>query len=219
MTKQITVPVEQKDIIVSFISGIINFCKKNKKGVIAACIIIVLASIIGGCYSAHIKKINQRSWAAYYAAQVALAEGKEEEGFFLIDGLTERYPGTDAAQYAQLMKGDVLYNAGKYTQAADTYKLIITSKNPILSTVAALSLAASQQAMQDYASAAAEMNQFIQNYPTSFALPQAYFTLALSQELAGNKTEALNAYKHLADAYAMTYFGRVAKDKMNQLQK
>ena len=43
--------------------------------------------------------------------------------------------------------------------------------------------------------------------------------MALSQELAGNKTEAINAYKQLADAYAQTYFGSMAKDKLAELQK
>ena len=86
-------------------------------------------------------------------------------------------------------------------------------------TVAALSLAASQQALKDYQAAADGMNGFIQNNPKSFALPQAYLTLAMSQELAGNKTEALNAYKHLSEAYTNTYFGAAAKDKMAELQK
>lgn len=219
MTKQTTASVQQKDIIVSFLSGIIDFYKKNKKGVLTALIIIVLAAVIGGCYSAHVKKVTQDSWAAYYSAQVALLSGEEQEGFFLIDSLSEKYPGTDAAQYAMLMKADILYNAENYAQAAEVYKTLITSKNPTVSTVAALSLAASQQAVKDYTSAVEGMNQFIQNNPKSFALPQAYLTLAMSQELAGNKPEAINAYKHLADAYAQTYFGAVAKEKMAQLQK
>ena len=44
-------------------------------------------------------------------------------------------------------------------------------------------------------------------------------SVAASQELAGNKTEALNAYKHLSEAYTNTYFGAAAKDKMAELQK
>lgn len=219
MTKQITASVEHKDIIVSFLSGIIDFCKRNKQGVLTALVILVLAAVIGSFYSNHLKKVTQDSWAGYYTAQVALLSGEEQEGFKLIDQLTEKYPGTDAAQYAVLLKGDVLYAAENYAQAADAYKTLSASKNPTVHTVAALSLAASQQALKDYEAAADGMNGFIQNNPKSFALPQAYLTLAMSQELAGNKTEALNAYKHLSEAYTNTYFGAAAKDKMAELQK
>lgn len=219
MTKQITASAEHKDLIVSFLSGIIDFCKRNKQGVLTALVILVLAAVIGSFYSNHLKKVTQDSWAGYYTAQVALLSGEEQEGFKLIDQLAEKYPGTDAAQYAVLLKGDVLYADENYAQAIDAYKTLSASKNPTVYTVAALSLAASQQALKDYQAAADGMNSFIQNNPKSFALPQAYLTLAMSQELAGNKTEALNAYKHLLEAYTNTYFGAVAKDKVAELQK
>ena len=103
MTKQITASVEHKDIIVSFLSGIIDFCKRNKQGVLTALVILVLAAVIGSFYSNHLKKVTQDSWAGYYTAQVALLSGEEQEGFKLIDQLTEKYPGTDAAQYAVLL--------------------------------------------------------------------------------------------------------------------
>lgn len=218
MTKQTTPSAEEKDIIVSFISGIIDFCKKNKKGVLTALIILVLAAVVGGTYSAHVKKVTQNSWAAYYTAQVSLLSG-EEEGFAQIDKLAKEYPGSNAAEYAMLLKGDILYNAENYAQAADVYQTLLSSKNTTVSTVAALSLAASKQAVKDYKASADAMTQFIQNNPTSFALPQAYLTLAMSQELAGNKTEAINAYKYLNDAYAQTYFGTMAKQKLAELQK
>ncbi len=220
MTKKTTSsPAEQKDILVSFLIGIIDFCKKNKKGVLTALAILILAAVVGGCYSAHVRKVTQNSWAAYYSAQVALLSGEEEQGFAQIDQLAKDYPSTPAAQYAQLLKGDILYNAENYAQAVDVYKGLLTSNNPTVATVAALSMAAAQQAVKDYKASAEAMNQFIQNNPTSFALPQAYLTLAMSQELAGNKTEALNAYKYLSDAYAQTYFGTMAKQKLAELQK
>ena len=219
MTKQNTSSVEQKDFLVSFLSGIIDFCKKNKKGVLTALVILVLAAAIGGGYAAQVKKVTQNSWAAYYSAQVALLSGQEQEGFALVDQLAKDYPGSDASQYALLMKADLLYSTENYAQAADVYKELLVSNNPTVSTVAALSLAAAQQAVKDYKSAIEGMNQFISNNPKNFALPQAYLTLAMSQELAGNKTEALNAYQHLADAYTQTYFGELAKQKLAELQK
>ena len=219
MTKKITAPVEEKDFILSSLISALDFLKQNKKGVLTAIGILVLAAVIGYAYSTHVKNVTEKSWAAYYSAQVQVLGGNQEEGFKQIDALNADFPGSDAAEYAQLFKGDVLYASENFAQAADVYKPLTGSTNETIYTVASLSLASSLQAAKDYKASAEEMTKFIKQNPKSFALPQAYFTLALSQELAGNKTEALEAYKHLVENYAKTYFGSVAKDKIKELQK
>ncbi|WP_428060665.1 tetratricopeptide repeat protein [Candidatus Avelusimicrobium stercoris] len=219
MTKKITAPVEEKDFILSSLISALDFLKQNKKGVLTALGILVLAAVIGYAYSTHVKNVTEKSWAAYYTAQVQVLGGNQEEGFKQIDALNADFPGSDAAEYAQLFKGDMLYASENFAQAADVYKPLTGSTNETVYTVASLSLASSLQAAKDYKASAEEMTKFIQQNPKSFALPQAYFTLALSQELAGNKNEALEAYKHLVENYAKTYFGSVAKDKIKELQK
>lgn len=219
MTKKITAPVEEKDFILSSLISALDFLKQNKKGVLTALGILVLAAVIGYAYSTHVKNVTEKSWAAYYTAQVQVLGGNQEEGFKQIDALNADFPGSDAAQYAQLFKGDMLYASENFAQAADVYKPLTGSTNETVYTVASLSLASSLQAAKDYKASAEEMTKFIKQNPKSFALPQAYFTLAISQELAGNKTEALEAYKHLVENYAKTYFGSVAKDKIKELQK
>lgn len=219
MTKKITAPVEEKDFILSSLISALDFLKQNKKGVLTAIGILVLAAVIGYAYSTHVKNVTEKSWAAYYTAQVQVLGGNQEEGFKQIDALNADFPGSDAAEYAQLFKGDMLYASENFAQAADVYKPLTGSTNETVYTVASLSLASSLQAAKDYKASAEEMTKFIKQNPKSFALPQAYFTLAISQELAGNKTEALEAYKHLVENYAKTYFGSVAKDKIKELQK
>ena len=219
MTKKITAPVEEKDFILSSLISALDFLKQNKKGVLTALGILVLAAVIGYAYSTHVKNVTEKSWAAYYTAQVQVLGGNQEEGFKQIDALNADFPGSDAAEYAQLFKGDMLYASENFAQAADVYKPLTGSTNETVYTVASLSLASSLQAAKDYKASAEEMTKFIKPNPKSFALPQAYFTLAISQELAGNKTEALEAYKHLVENYAKTYFGSVAKDKIKELQK
>ncbi len=219
MTKQTVASKEEKDLIVSFLSAVVRFCKNHKKGVLTALAILVLAAVVGSVYTAHVKKVTEESWAGYYTAQVTLLSGDQAKSFAVIDEVAQNYKGTDAAEYALLLKGDTLYAQDNFAQAADVYAQLLSASNNTVRTVAALSFAATKQAVKEYHVAAEGMNDFIKNNPTSFALPQAYFTLAISQELADNKNEALNAYKHLADAYGNTYFGIVAKEKMTQLQK
>lgn len=220
MTKKtIAAEVENTDLVASLLTGVIQFCKKNKRGVIAALVILALAAVTGSFYAAHQKKVAEESWAAYYVAQTTLLTQGEEAGFKQIDALAKEFPGTNAAQYALLLKGDTLYAHENYAQAADVYKELSNAKNETVHTVAALSRAAALQAAQDYKTSAEVMTTFIEKHPKHFALAQAYMTLASSQELAGDKQAALETYKHLLEAYTKTYFGVYAKDKITELQK
>ena len=112
-----------------------------------------------------------------------------------------------------------MYAQENFAQAADVYQPLLNAQNETLRTVATLSLAAARQAPKDYDGSIKLMKDFIQNNPKSFALPQAYFTLALSQELAGKKDEAVETYKQILADYTKTYFGAVAKDKLAVLTK
>ena len=60
MTKKITAPVEEKDFILSFITSTLDFCKQNKKGVLTALGILVLAAVIGFAYSTHVKNVTEK---------------------------------------------------------------------------------------------------------------------------------------------------------------
>lgn len=220
MTKKTTaVTTQSTDLVAPFLTGVIQFCKKNKQGILTALVILVLAAALGSFYSARQKKLAEESWAAYYTAQVAMLSEGEAAGFKQIDALAEKYKGTNAAQYALLLKGDLLYANENFAQAADVYKQLADAKNPTVNSVAALSRAAALQAAQDYKGSIDVISKFIETHPKHFALAQAYMTLASSQELAGNKEEALAAYKHLLEAYTKTYFGVYAKDKITELQK
>lgn len=218
MTKkqQPTVKQEQEAII-SLLAGTKKYVKDHKKRVIAGAVILVAAAVFGYGYSAHVNKVRENSWAAYYNAQLAVMS--DPAAVSQLDGVALQYPGTQAAQYAQLLKGDILYAGENYAQAADVYEPLLNASNETLRTVATLSLADARQATKDYDGAIKLMTQFIQENPKSFALPQAYFTLALSQELAGKKTEAVETYKQILADYTKTYFGAIAKDKLAALTK
>ena len=221
MTKKITAPAETEnsDFIASGLLSLMKWCKQHKQSLFTALGIVLVAAIIGYAYCSHQRKVTEKSWAAYYNAQLMLTSQNKEAAFTQLDMVAANFPGTPAAQYAQLLKADTLYGNENFAQAVDVYAPLTKSSNETIRTLATLSQAAALQATQDYKTSADLMQQFIQDNPNSFALPQAYLTLALSQELSGNKTAALEAYKHILEAYGKTYFGTFAKEKLTQLQK
>ena len=221
MTKQ-TTPVsseQETDLFTPFIKGTVAFCKRNKSSIITALVVLVLAAVIGTAYCAHQQKITEKSWEAYYNAQVTLLSQGQDAALPALDKVAIDFPNTPAATYSILQKGDLLFATENYAQAADAYKQITDSKSETLRTAAILSEGAALQASQDYTSSIELMQNFIAKNPKNFALPQAYFTLALSQELSGDSAAALETYKTLVENYAKTYFGMVAKEKINELQK
>lgn len=215
--KQVAAQQPEKDVLLSLLSSITTYVKAHKQAVITTVVILVLAVILGYAYSAHVKSVQEKSWAAYYKAQLAVMTNPTDLN--QLDSVSTQFPNTNAAQYAQLLKGDILYAQENYAQAIDAYKPLLNAKNETLRTVATLSLAASEQATKDYENAIKEMTKFIQNNPKNFALPQAYFTLAVSQELAGKTQEASETYKQILADYTKTYFGTMAKDRLAVLTK
>lgn len=215
--KQVAAQQPEKDVLLSFLSSTVTYVKAHKKSVITIVVILVLAAVLGYAYDAHVKSVQERSWAAYYKAQLAVMN--DPTTLTQLDNVAVQFPNTNAAQYAQLLKGDLLYAQENYAQAADAYEPLLNAKNETLRTVATLSFAATKQATQDYDRSIREMTKFIEKNSKSFALPQAYFTLAMSQELAGKKQEAIETYKQILADYTKTYFGAVAKDRLAVLNK
>lgn len=208
---------QEKDVLLSFLSSTVAYVKAHKKAVSTAVVILVLAAVLGYAYSAHVKAVQEKSWAAYYQAQLAVMN--DPAAVTELDKVATEFPGTNAAQYAQLLKGDILYAGENFAQAADAYEPLLNAHNETLRTVATLSLAATRQATKDYDGSIKLLTQFIEKNPKSFALPQAYFTLAMSQELAGQKEKATETYKQILADYTKTYFGAVAKERLTALAK
>lgn len=209
----------QQEPIISLLSRVTNFTKTHKTGVLVTLLAVIAAVSICWAYKAHCDKVTEESWAAYYTAQTEFATGSDEKAVAQLDEIAAQYPATTAAEYAQLFKGDFFYAEEDFAKAADAYKNLLKARTQTVRSVAALSLAAAYQAKGDYKDSADVAADFIKHNPTSFALPQAYLTLALSQELAGNKTAATEAYSYLLENYTKTYFGTFAKDKLATLKK
>lgn len=207
------------DSLSSYLSKLIDACKAHKTAVIAAAVLILLVWGGSAAYLHHQEKVLQDSWAQFYNVQIALLTQGQEQAAETAAALNAQYPDTDAAYYAQLLQADLLYTQDNYAQAAELYEKLLGAKNVQVRTVAALSLGAAQQAVKEYAKSIATLQQFIKENPSSFSLPQAYLTLALSQELSADKASALGTYKKILADYPQTYFGTFSKDKISQLSK
>lgn len=219
MNNQPTAPAENKDFLTDALAKSVRFCKQNRKPVIAALVAVIIVITGVSLYVNHREQLTENSWAAYYNAQMALMSQGPDAGFKKLDEVAVSFTGTPAAAYAQLLKGNILYAQENFDKAANVFGSLTNAANETVRTEAALSQAAALQAAKDYSGSISVIKNFIEKNSKSFALPQAYLTLALSQELAGDKAAALESYKYLLENHTKTYFGTLAKDKISQLQK
>lgn len=207
------------DFLTSYLSKLIDSCKAHKKGLSISLIAVIVVYAAVSLYTTHREKVLQNSWASYYNAQIALLTQGQEAAAAAINELNTTYPDSDAAYYGRLMQADLLFTQENFAQAADIYKELLNANNKHVATIATVSLGQAQQAVKAYEDSIKTLQTFISKNPSSFVLPQAYFTLAVSQELSGDKAAALETYKKLLQDYTKTYFGVFAKDKIAQLNK
>lgn len=205
------------DFLSPYLSKLIDSCKAHKKAISISLVAVIIAYAAVGFYSSHREKVLQNSWASYYNAQIALLTQGQEAAATAINELNQMYPDSDAAYYARLMQADLLFTQENFAQAADIYKELLNADNKHVATIAAVSLGQAQQAVKAYEDSIQTLQTFISQNSSSFVLPQAYFTLAVSQELSGDKKAALETYKKVLQDYTKTYFGVFAKDKIAQL--
>ncbi len=205
------------DFLTPYLSKLIDSCKAHKKAISISLVAVIIVYAAVSLYSSHREKVLQNSWASYYNAQIALLTQGQEAAATAINELNQMYPDSDAAYYARLMQADLLFTQENFAQAADIYKELLKSDNKHVATIAAVSLGQAQQAVKAYEDSIQTLQTFISQNSSSFVLPQAYFTLAVSQELSGDKKAALETYKKVLQDYTKTYFGVFAKDKIAQL--
>ncbi len=217
--KKETNNTQNTDFLTPHLSKLIDSCKAHKKALSISLIAVIVVSAAVSLYSSHREKVLQNSWASYYNAQIALLTQGKEAAATAINELNQTYPDSDAAYYARLMQADLLFTQENFAQAADIYKELLNADNKHVATIAAVSLGQAQQAVKAYEDSIKTLQTFISRNPSSFVLPQAYFTLAVSQELSGDKAAALETYKKVLQDYTKTYFGVFAKDKIAQLNK
>lgn len=113
------------------------------------------------------------------------------------------YPGTSAAEQANLRGAVALFDAGKFTDAQQKFtEFTATYPESILKSGAELGVAASLEGQKQLDKAAEAYQRVVTSYPTQSAGLQAKLALGNLQELKGQPAQALKLYEEVANAKA-----------------
>lgn len=133
--------------------------------------------------------------------------------------VAKQYPGTLAAERAQLQVGSALFSAGRYADAQAVFqKFADASAGGMLAPEAQLGVAASLEAQNQLEPAAAAYRAVMTGFPNSTEVWPAKFALARVLEAQGKFTEAASYYTEVARSQVAGSLATEAAQRMAQIQ-
>ena len=133
--------------------------------------------------------------------------------------LAKKYPGTLAAERAQLQAGSSMFSAGRYADAQAVFqKFADASAGGLLAPEAQLGVAASLEAQNKPDAAAAAYRTVTTSFPNSTEVWTAKFSLGRLLEAQGKLTEAASYYTEVARSQVAGSLAQEAAQRLAIIQ-
>jgi predicted negative regulator of RcsB-dependent stress response len=179
---------------------------KNKKQLLWGLIALVVVGIVVAFWLSH--KSETQNDANYALSKLTSRVGGPSTPEPTADDLLKvaaEYPGTDAAQRAQLLAAGDLFVSGKYDVAQDKFQKFVQqySGSPLVSQ-AAIGVAACLDAQGKTNDALSAYDSVVNRYPSDNVVPQAKFGMARLLEAQGKFKEARTTFEELSHMFAGT---------------
>jgi tetratricopeptide (TPR) repeat protein len=202
-----------------------KFVESNKKSIMAAVLIIVLA--VGGyfAYRAYIggqeTEAQENIWKSqYYFSVDSLDKALEGDGqYFGFEYIADNYKGTKSANLANYYIGMIYKEKGELEIAIDYLKKADID-DEVLSTVAIGSIGDCYADLGDYDEALNYFNKAISHSDNSFTSPIYLNKAGITYEFLNNYKKAADYYQRIVDDYPESpEAGKVKKNlaKVQQL--
>lgn len=155
------------------------------------------------------------AWERLSFAQSLAYAGKADESMSQLNKLAEEQPGSDAAKYAGVFAGDMMFQQGKSKEAAAQYQKMLDGGLPkTLEPVTLNDLAIAQEAGGQPQLAVQAAQRFLDAYPDHFLAPQVHACLARSLQALGQAEQAKAAFQKIALQYPETSWAGWAQAKL-----
>lgn len=176
---------------------------------------LAAALLIAGLLFYRAKTTKEAAWEHLAMIHALAYTNQVDSALQEVQKLEQESPSTDAAGYAQLFAGDILYPRGRYKEAADFYGKLADSGQPAVLMPFALSdLAITDEAAGQPAQAAQAAQRFLDAYADHFLAPQVHAVLARSLQAQGQVDAAKAALQKIVIQYPDTSFAAWAQDQL-----
>ncbi|HXA45671.1 MAG TPA: tetratricopeptide repeat protein [Candidatus Angelobacter sp.] len=192
--------MDTEDVSTAVLFKLWPWLEANKNRLIGGGLVILVVAII---YSFMTWQHGQNEIAAgeaftqlLFAQAGGTAPGQEADAFL---AMASKYPGTEAAQRAQMQAAGVLFEAGNFPEAVVQFQKFADNHTGPLAATATLGLAASLEAQGKLDDAAAAYQKLTSSHVNPAAYLQAQFSLGRLAERNGKLAEAESYYETAAE--------------------
>ncbi len=175
-----------------------------------------IALLLFGGLALHRWQTNKdEAWDRLGMAQALAFSGNPPAALQQVDALVQAQPGATASGFGLLLAGDMLYQEGKYQDAAARYSELLQNGSPKQLLSYALSdLTITQEALGQLDASAASARRFLDTYPDNFLAPQVHACLARVLMAQGKTDEAKATLQKIALQYPETSFAAWAQAQL-----
>ena len=206
----------QHDEVQDFIDRSIIWVASNRQtaaivgGVLAAAILVAVLSVY------RVRAKREDAWNRLGNAESLAYSGRGDSAMDKIKQLSVDHPGSDAAGFAAIFAGDIMFQRGQYKEAASQYEKVVAAPyGPrVLGPLALCDLALAQEAAGQPKEAAQTARHFLDAYSDHFLAPQAHACLARSLEAAGQSAEARTTLQKIVLQYPDTAWAAWAQARL-----
>jgi len=205
----------KQDVVLDNAEKVIAFIKAHRDYVIGSLVSLIIVAVVGYAVAARMQSVRQTAWEKLFQAEQLAYADKVDDSFKVIAEIDKDFSGSDVWPYAQLLKGDTLFQQKKYADAAAAYENLIKRGKPaLLQPFAYAGDVESLESAGNYSEAIAKAQTFLSKQPEHFLAPQIYLSMARSQELSGNAAGARESYEKVGLHYPNTYWAAMAAAKL-----
>jgi tetratricopeptide (TPR) repeat protein len=219
--------LKEPDEFLTFSAKTIQFVQQNQKQVTYG-LIGVLVVVLGLFVFRYYSSVTERKAYALFEQGIVHYMGQapqgqstqlEETAKEKFAEVVEKYPTTKAGGLSLPLLADMHYRTGSYDKAIALYEQALKNfeQEPSVMTIIWNGQGYAYEGKKDYQSAIDSFQKIIATEGT-FMKAEAYFNLGRMYELLNNREKALEAYGKVADQYADSVHGSLAKEKVQRLK-
>jgi tetratricopeptide (TPR) repeat protein len=176
---------------------------------------ILAAAVLGGTLTYRHFAGREEAWGKFALANSLAYSGRPDQAAELVKKLEEEHPGTLAAGHAALLAGDILFQQGKFKEAAAAFRgLAERTADKTLLPLALADTGITLESSGECKEAVSTEQTFLDAYQDHFLAPQVHASMARCLGALGDAEKAKAAYERIVFLYPDSYWSEWAKNKL-----
>jgi len=207
----------KKDHLASWVERSVTWVNQNRENALIGGIVILAVAVFIPFSLSRRAKMNEQVSSLLAMGQQAYFQNQMDKAISFYDQALA-HPGTNFIPFALFYKGNILYEMGKYSEAASVYRAYLEKYETRKFTPEVLiSLANSLEQEGKFEEAKEVYQKFLDRFPQHYLLPGVYQGLGQCYEKIGQKDEAIKTYQLMSRIYSGQVWQDIAEAKIKAL--